>query len=83
MWPGDDVAHRCERVFNDKLTNYKDIDVCTGAIQETIRSSSFAVVPRPPKTNSLMVNAQRRHLRRGPLAPVQEIFAKVLSPEEH
>ena len=59
-WPSDEVAHRCERVFNDKLTNYKDKDVCTGAIQETITEVfDEAVVAGIPEDELLMVNFLR------------------------
>ena len=52
--------HECERVFNDKLTNYKDKDVCSGAIQETITEVfDEAVVSRIPEQELLMVNFLR------------------------
>ena len=53
--------HECERVFNDKLTNYKDKDVCSGAIQEDDYRvlTQGAVVSGIPEQELLMVNFLR------------------------
>ena len=55
------APRRCERVFNDKLTNYKDKDVCSGAIQETITEvfDEAVVAGIPSDSELLMVNFLR------------------------
>ena len=55
MW-----KHECERVFNDKLTNYKDKDVCSARSRSTITEVfDEAVVSGIPEQELLMVNFLR------------------------